>query len=134
RYLPSYPLKDPKQYCNKPTNSLNPSKTTRQHLKKSCSQSSLGDWSLGKALELAKAKALELDLPQVALDIETWVKAHPWKAAFYLASAIGFFAPEILSLPALEALGFGVAGVRAGMLKLSVFALKARVLIEIVDV
>ncbi|KAI4246279.1 MAG: hypothetical protein L6R42_009940, partial [Xanthoria sp. 1 TBL-2021] len=74
---------------------------------------SLDHWSLGKALELAKAKALELDLPQVALDIEIWVKAHPWKAAFYLASAIGFFAPEILSLPALEALGFGVAGVRA---------------------
>lgn len=97
---------------------------------------SLNHWSLGKALELAKVKAMELDLPQVALDIEIWVKAHPWKAAFYLASAIGFFAPEILSLPALEALGFGVAGVRAGTLTLisSVFAAEARVLIEVVDV
>ena len=83
------------------------------------------DWffemSLGKALELAKIKAVELDLKQVASDIETWVEHHPWKAAFYTASAIGLFAPEILSLPALEALGFGFAGVRAGMLKMSIF-------------
>ena len=75
---------------------------------------SLGYQSLGKALELAKSKAQELHLDQVASDIETWVKAHPWKAAFYAASALSFFAPEILSLPALEALGFGFAGVRAG--------------------
>ncbi|KAL8980165.1 MAG: hypothetical protein Q9205_004674 [Flavoplaca limonia] len=75
---------------------------------------SLGYWSLGKALDLAKSKAQELHLDQVASDIETWVKAHPWKAAFYASSALGFFAPEILSLPALEALGFGFAGVRAG--------------------
>ncbi|KAL8916680.1 MAG: hypothetical protein Q9208_008380 [Pyrenodesmia sp. 3 TL-2023] len=69
--------------------------------------------SLGKALELAKVKATELDLKQVASDIGIWLEHHPWKAAFYAASAIGFFAPEILSLPALEALGFGLAGVRA---------------------
>ncbi|KAL9631093.1 MAG: hypothetical protein Q9204_004395 [Flavoplaca sp. TL-2023a] len=75
---------------------------------------SLGYRSLGKALELAESKAKELHLDQVASDIETWVKAHPWKAAFYAASALSFFAPEILSLPALEALGFGFAGVRAG--------------------
>lgn len=74
----------------------------------------LGLGSLGTTLELAKAKALELDLHQVASDIEVWVKHHPWKAAFYTASALGFFAPEILSIPALEALGFGVVGVRAG--------------------
>lgn len=72
--------------------------------------------SLGKALELAKVKATELDLKQVASDIGIWIEHHPWKAAFYAASALGFFAPEILSLPALEALGFGLAGVRAGML------------------
>lgn len=72
--------------------------------------------SLGKALELAKVKATELDLKQVASDIGLWLEHHPWKAAFYAASAIGFFAPEILSIPALEALGFGLAGVRAGML------------------
>ena len=71
--------------------------------------------SLGTALELAKVKALELDLPQVASDIESWVKHHPWKAAFYTTSALGFFAPEILSIPALEVLGFGAAGVRVGM-------------------
>ena len=71
--------------------------------------------SLGTALELAKAKALELDLDQVASEIESWVKHHPWKAAFYTASALGFFAPEILSIPALEVLGFAAAGVRAGM-------------------
>ena len=70
--------------------------------------------SLGKALELAKVKARELQLEQVAIDIERWVEEHPWTAAFYTASALGFFAPEILSIPALEALGFGVAGVRAG--------------------
>ncbi|KAL9032282.1 MAG: hypothetical protein Q9180_006594 [Flavoplaca navasiana] len=75
---------------------------------------SLGYRSLGKALDLAKSKAQELHLDQVVSDIETWVKAHPWKAAFYTASAISFFAPEILSLPALEALGFGFVGVRAG--------------------
>lgn len=77
---------------------------------------SLGGLSLGKALELAKVKAMELDLKQVASDIELWLQHHPWKAAFFAASAIGFFAPEILSMPALEALGFGIAGVRAGML------------------
>lgn len=71
--------------------------------------------SLGTVLELAKIKAVELDLKQVATDIEIWVEHHPWKAAFYTASAIGFFAPEILSIPALEALGFGAVGVRAGM-------------------
>ena len=71
--------------------------------------------SLGTALELARAKALELDLHQVASEIESWVKHHPWKAAFYTASALGFFAPEILSIPALEVLGFAAAGVRAGM-------------------
>lgn len=70
--------------------------------------------SLGKALELAKIKAQELHLEQVAADIEQWVVKHPWKAGFYAASALGFFAPEILSIPALEALGFGAAGVRAG--------------------
>lgn len=75
---------------------------------------SLHYWSLGKALDLAKTKAQELHLDQVASDIETWVKAHPWKASFYAASAISLFAPEILSLPALEALGFGAIGVRAG--------------------
>lgn len=75
---------------------------------------SLEYWSLGKALDLAKSKAQELHLDQVASDIETWVKAHPWKTAFYAASAISLFAPEILSLPALEALGFGFVGVRAG--------------------
>lgn len=72
--------------------------------------------SLGKALELAKSKAQELHLDQVAVDIERWVEEHPWQAAFYAASFVGFFAPEILSIPALEALGFGAAGVRAGML------------------
>ena len=71
--------------------------------------------SLGTALELARAKALELDLPQVASDIEDWVKHHPWMAAFYTASALGYFAPGILSIPALEALGFGAVGIRAGM-------------------
>ncbi|KAL8771476.1 MAG: hypothetical protein Q9209_003146 [Squamulea sp. 1 TL-2023] len=76
--------------------------------------------SLRKALELAKLKALELDLGQVASDIEVWIQHHPWKAAFYAASAIGFFAPEILSIPALEALGFSFAGVRAGTLKSSI--------------
>ena len=69
---------------------------------------------LGEALELAKIKAMEMDLKQVAQDIEAWVEKHPWKAAFYTASALGFFAPEIFSIPALEALGFGIAGVRAG--------------------
>ncbi|KAL8698057.1 MAG: hypothetical protein Q9201_006783 [Fulgogasparrea decipioides] len=59
---------------------------------------------------------MELDLKHVASDIEMWVEHHPWKAAFYAASAIGFFAPEILSTPALEALGFELAGVRAGSL------------------
>lgn len=73
-------------------------------------------WMLGTALNLAKTKAQELQLHQVASDIEIWVKAHPWKAAFYLASSISLFAPEILSLPALEALGFGAVGVRAGSL------------------
>ncbi|KAL9594511.1 MAG: hypothetical protein Q9219_006993 [cf. Caloplaca sp. 3 TL-2023] len=73
------------------------------------------EMSLGKALELAKAKATELELKQVASDIESWVEHHPWKAAFYTASAVSIFAPEILSLPALEALGFGLAGVRAGV-------------------
>ncbi|KAL8846737.1 MAG: hypothetical protein Q9221_008180 [Calogaya cf. arnoldii] len=77
-------------------------------------ETSLNYWTLGQALNLAKTKAQELHLDQVASDIETWVKHHPYKAAFYLASTIGFFAPEILSLPALEALGFGFAGVRAG--------------------
>lgn len=81
-------------------------------------KASLDGLSLGKALELAKVKAKELDLQQVASDIELWVEHHPWKAAFYAASAIGFFAPEILSIPALEALGFGLAGVRAGTSKL----------------
>lgn len=71
--------------------------------------------SLGTVLELSKVKATELDLQQVATDIEMWVEHHPWKAAFYTASAIGFFTPEILSIPALEALGFGAVGVRAGM-------------------
>ncbi|KAL8780124.1 MAG: hypothetical protein Q9213_006608 [Squamulea squamosa] len=66
-------------------------------------EASLGYMSLQKSLELAKVKALELDLKQR-------------KAAFYAASAIGFFAPEILSIPALEALGFSFAGVRAGTL------------------
>lgn len=70
--------------------------------------------SLGKALELAKFKARELHLEQVAADIERWVEEHPWQAGFYAASFVGFFAPAILSIPALEALGFGVAGVRAG--------------------
>ncbi|KAL9038857.1 MAG: hypothetical protein Q9214_005115 [Letrouitia sp. 1 TL-2023] len=69
---------------------------------------------LKKTLDLAKDKAEELDLVQVAIDIQDWVNLHPWKAAFYAASAIGLFAPEILSTPALEALGFGVEGVQAG--------------------
>lgn len=71
--------------------------------------------SLGTALKLAKIKAAELDLKQVAIDIEIWVEHHPWKAAFFTASAIGFFAPEIFSIPALEALGFEAVSVRAGM-------------------
>ncbi|KAL8992064.1 MAG: hypothetical protein Q9169_007400 [Polycauliona sp. 2 TL-2023] len=75
---------------------------------------SLDVWFLGQALDLAKTKAVELHLDQVATDIETWVKAHPYKATFYLASALSLVAPEIISLPALEALGFGFAGVRAG--------------------
>ncbi|KAL8904089.1 MAG: hypothetical protein Q9171_007176 [Xanthocarpia ochracea] len=73
-------------------------------------EASLDGMSLGKALELAEAKAIELDLPQVASDIGIWVQHHPWKAAFYAGSALAFFAPEILSLPALEALGFGITG------------------------
>ncbi|KAI4179095.1 MAG: hypothetical protein L6R41_008033, partial [Letrouitia leprolyta] len=77
---------------------------------------SLDCWFLGTALDLAKLKAQELELHQVASDIEDWVKAHPWKAAFYLASALSLVAPEIISIPALEALGFGTAGVRAGSL------------------
>lgn len=77
---------------------------------------SLDCWFLGTALDLAKLKAQELELHQVASDIEDWVKAHPWKAAFYLASALSLVAPEIISIPALEALGFGTAGVRAGEL------------------
>ncbi|KAI9708883.1 MAG: hypothetical protein M1812_007846 [Candelaria pacifica] len=81
----------------------------------------LHEMSLGKALELAKVKAMELNLKQVASDIKLWVEHHPWKAAFYAASAIGFFAPEILSISALEALGFGITGVRAGMSKLFTF-------------
>ncbi|KAL9610000.1 MAG: hypothetical protein Q9167_005273 [Letrouitia subvulpina] len=70
--------------------------------------------SLKTSLMLAKGKAEELGLDQVAIDIQNWVNRHPWKAAFYAASAVGLFAPEILSIPALEALGFGVEGVRAG--------------------
>ncbi|KAL8812540.1 MAG: hypothetical protein Q9223_007266 [Gallowayella weberi] len=70
--------------------------------------------SLRDMLELAKTKAEELNLEQVASDIGIWIQRHPWKAAFYAASAIMFFAPEILSIPALEALGFGFIGVRAG--------------------
>ena len=70
--------------------------------------------SLKKALDSAKVKATELGLSQVATDVETWVEMHPWKAAFYTASALGFVAPELLSIPAMEALGFGVAGVHAG--------------------
>ena len=81
----------------------------------------LYELSLGRSLELAKGKAMELYLKQVAFDIKVWVEHHPWKAAFYAASAIGFFTPEILSIPALEALGFGVAGVRAGRLNLFIF-------------
>ncbi|KAL8660126.1 MAG: hypothetical protein Q9202_006782 [Teloschistes flavicans] len=73
-----------------------------------------GGMSLGEMLQLARAKALELHLDRVASDIETWIQQHPWKAAFYAASAIAFFAPEIISIPALEALGFGLGGVRAG--------------------
>ncbi|KAL8635662.1 MAG: hypothetical protein Q9226_009331, partial [Calogaya cf. arnoldii] len=59
-------------------------------------ETSLDYWTLGQALDLAKTEAQQLRLDQVATDIETWVKHHPYKAAFYLASAIGFFAPEIL--------------------------------------
>lgn len=70
--------------------------------------------SLKTSLKLAKSKAEELGLVQVATDIQDWLIHHPWKAAFYAASAIGLFAPEILSIPALEALGFGAGGVRAG--------------------
>ncbi|KAL9026358.1 MAG: hypothetical protein Q9196_004967 [Gyalolechia fulgens] len=77
---------------------------------------SLGGLSLRKSLELAKVKAVELDLQRVASDIAMWLEHHPWKAAFYAASAIAFFAPEILSIPALEALGFVSAGIRAGSL------------------
>ncbi len=77
-------------------------------------EASLDGMSLGKALEFAQAKAIELGLHQVASDIGIWVQHHPWKAAFYAASALAFFAPGILSLPALEALGFGITGVRAG--------------------
>ncbi|KAI4128081.1 MAG: hypothetical protein LQ341_006714, partial [Variospora aurantia] len=77
---------------------------------------SLNGLSLRKALELAKVKAVELGLEQVTSDIGMWIEQHPWKAAFYAASAIGFFAPEILSIPALEALGFASTGVRAGSL------------------
>lgn len=70
--------------------------------------------SLKTSLTLAKSKAEELGLHQVAIDIQNWVNHHPWKAAFYAASAIGLFAPEILSIPALEALGFSAEGVQAG--------------------
>ncbi|KAL8676266.1 MAG: hypothetical protein Q9186_007204 [Xanthomendoza sp. 1 TL-2023] len=74
----------------------------------------LNDPSLRKILQLAKTKAEELHLDQVASDIGDWIEHHPWQAAFYAASALGFFAPEILSIPALEALGFAFEGVRAG--------------------
>ncbi|KAL9576415.1 MAG: hypothetical protein Q9212_007117 [Teloschistes hypoglaucus] len=80
------------------------------------SSSFLGRTSPRESLERAKTKAQELDLLLVASDIETWIKHHPWKAAFYAASAIGSFAPEILSIPALEMLGFSLGGVRAGTL------------------
>ncbi|KAL8692925.1 MAG: hypothetical protein Q9218_002151 [Villophora microphyllina] len=89
--------------------------------------------SLGEALELAQTKATELDLAQVASDIETWVKHHPWKAAFYAASALTYFAPEILSIPALEALGFSLGGVRAGRFSPHP-ASRVQLLIEMVDV
>lgn len=81
--------------------------------------------SLGEALELAQSKAAKLDLTQVASDIGSWIKHHPWKAAFYAASALSFFAPEILSIPALEALGFSLGGVRAGELRWNI-ALSSR--------
>ncbi|KAL8941988.1 MAG: hypothetical protein Q9216_001921 [Gyalolechia sp. 2 TL-2023] len=84
-------------------------------------ESLFGYMSLGTALGHAKTKARELNLAQVALDIESWVQHHPWKAAIYTVSALGLFAPEIISIPALEALGFGLVGVRAGKPGYSLF-------------
>ena len=98
-------------------------------------EASLNGMSLGKALVFAKAKAIELGLHQVASDIGIWVQNHPWEAAFYAASALAFFAPEILSLPALEALGFGFTGVRAGKFEIVILFLgKVLVLIRMVGV
>ncbi|TGO22140.1 hypothetical protein BPAE_0180g00060 [Botrytis paeoniae] len=64
-------------------------------------------------VEKAHAKVYQIEWNKLAVDIQIWIKAHPYQTAFYVVNGIVFFAPAASSGPILWVLGFSGKGPRA---------------------
>ncbi|KAF7945897.1 uncharacterized protein EAE97_004935 [Botrytis byssoidea] len=64
-------------------------------------------------VEKARAKVYQVEWNKLAVDIQIWIKAHPYQTAFYVVNGIVFFAPAASSGPILWVLGFSGKGPRA---------------------
>ncbi|KAF7947731.1 hypothetical protein EAE96_008811 [Botrytis aclada] len=64
-------------------------------------------------VEKAHAKVYQIEWRKLAVDIQNWIKEHPYQTSFYVVNGIVFFAPAASSGPVLWALGFSGKGPRA---------------------
>ncbi|KAF7925649.1 uncharacterized protein EAE98_006874 [Botrytis deweyae] len=64
-------------------------------------------------VEKAHARVYQVEWNKLAVDIQIWIKAHPYQTAFYVVNGIVFFAPAASSGPILWVLGFSGKGPRA---------------------
>ena len=63
---------------------------------------------------MVKTGVAGVDLKKHALDAKDWALEHPYQASFHIASGVIFFAPGLVTVPALGAAGYGAKGVAAG--------------------
>ncbi|CAD6448559.1 5d558a13-fd05-4f23-bccc-fffb150ad03d [Sclerotinia trifoliorum] len=61
----------------------------------------------------AHAKIYEIEWKDLPVDIQDYIREHPWQSAFYVVNGVVFFAPAISSGPILWALGYAGKGERA---------------------
>ncbi|ATZ55780.1 hypothetical protein BCIN_12g03410 [Botrytis cinerea B05.10] len=64
-------------------------------------------------VEKAHSKVYQIEWNKLAVDIQNWIKAHPYQTAFYVMNGIVFFAPAASSGPVLWTLGFSDKGPKA---------------------
>jgi hypothetical protein len=69
---------------------------------------------LGIAVSVAARNVFSIAEAHLPEEIAQWIKEHPGQTTFIIIAGVVFFAPFLISVPVLYALGFTTTGVVAG--------------------